>query len=88
MGECRYLEGENVAPRSAAQVRALIGKRVEYLRRADIDHSGRGYIFPKTRKITGQHRSQIEFDDDVYVSYNSIVEMRVLPDQPKEPSHG
>lgn len=70
----KYLEGENIAPVSGKQARALLGRTVRYLRDSDIDRSGRGYYFPKTGAITGIHRGHIEIDGD-WISMSRIVEM-------------
>ena len=62
MAENKYLKGENIAPRNVADARRLIGKRVRYLKKGDIDRSGRGYFFPKTGIVTAVHGRNIEFD--------------------------
>lgn len=80
MRQCKYLEGENIAPATAAEARALIGKRVEYLRSRDIDHSGRGYYFPRTGVITRAAGRSIEFDDSQdWIHRSSIREMVEKP---------
>ena len=75
MALCRDLPGENIKPTSIAEVRALVGKRVQYLRKCDYDKSGRGYIFPRIGTVTGGMGKQIVFDDSDYTYYLDIVEM-------------
>lgn len=69
----------NIAPRSIAEARALIGKRVELLRSCDVDKSGRNYIFPKRGTVTEARGRclRISFTGD-WVNRNDIVEMREL----------
>lgn len=64
MNPCRYLEGENIAPATAAAARKLIGKRVRYLRRGDIDRSGRGYYSPQEGVINGVEGRNILLNTD------------------------
>lgn len=80
MSQCSYLEGENVAPRTAAEARKLIGKRVEYLLTRDIDRSGRGYVSPSTKgTVTDVSGRNIEISDQDWLTFTRIVEMRLLP---------
>jgi hypothetical protein len=44
----KFLEGEQLPFRTAADRRKLVGKFIRYLRRGDIDRSGRGYFFPRS----------------------------------------
>ena len=72
-----YLQGENIKPRSTKEARALIGTKVIYLQKRDIDKSGRGYFFPQHGIIAGVNGRNIVIDDPynycVYLS--DIVEM-------------
>lgn len=81
MTACRYLEGENIAPTTAAEARKLIGKRVEYLLTRDIDRSGRGYYFPKVGTIAGVHGREVAMDhpENYIVHLDRLVDMRELP---------
>lgn len=81
MSACSYLEGENIVPRTAAEARALIGKRVQYLRTRDIDRSGRGYYYPRTGYVTAQWGRYLDFDEQQdYCAFSKIVEMVLLPE--------
>lgn len=74
----RYFEGEeNIAPRTAAEARALIGTRVKYLQGCDIDRSGRGYYFPRYGVVAAVHGREIAMDEpsNFCVSIGSLVEM-------------
>lgn len=82
MSACRYLEGENIAPRTAAEAKALIGKRVQYLRSVDIDRSGRGYYYPRTGRVTDAFGRNIDFNEEQnYHPFSRITEMILLPEQ-------
>ena len=78
--KCRYLEGENIAPRSNAEARALVGKKVEYLQGRDIDRSGRGYFFPRIGVVAAVRGRDIAMDDssNFCVHLNNLVEMRII----------
>ncbi|MFZ3286580.1 MAG: hypothetical protein WA191_06990 [Telluria sp.] len=73
----RYLEGENIAPRTSVEARALIGKRVEYLTERDIDKSGRGYYWPRFGSIESVKGRNIQIDGD-WLTFRDIREMRAL----------
>lgn len=80
MRQCRYLTGENIAPKTAKEAKALIGKHVEYLQTRDIDRSGRGYIFPRYGTVTGVLRRDMDMDNNLSfdVSMSNLVEMRLM----------
>ncbi len=59
----KYLEGDNIAPLSTEKARELIGKRIIYLRKCDIDRSGRGYFFPQYGIVADVFRGHIAIDD-------------------------
>lgn len=59
---CRYLEGENIAPHTTKQARLLIGKQVAYLQEGDIDRSGRGLFFPRYGTIAEVYGKNIAID--------------------------
>lgn len=85
MGMNRLLDGENVRPRTAAQARSLIGKRLEYLRESDIDRSGRGYIFPRRgtfKEVIGRNVEVEGTGGHDWVSISSFVEVRLIDDEP------
>lgn len=69
-----FPEETNIAPKTNAEAKRLIGKRVKYLCEENIDKSGRGYIFPRTGTITDVVGKNIEIDGDmIYLS--KLVEM-------------
>lgn len=87
----RHLEGVNVAPRTKAQVEALIGHKVKVLLKQDIDRSGRGYIFPHVHTLMGVYRRHLAFDDphNYLHTYSDVVEMQDLGLDPDyRPEHG
>lgn len=75
--KCKYLDGENIAPRTIAAARDLIGMRVAYLPERDIDKSGRGYYFPRNGIIDGAKGREIIIDGS-YFAYRDIREMVIL----------
>lgn len=74
---CRYLDGENIAPRTKEEAKKLIGKDVVYLQEADIDRSGRGLFFPKYGKIVAVFNKSIAIDtpDNYVIFIPKLVEM-------------
>lgn len=68
------LEGTSLLPLRAKAARALVGKRVCYLRRRDIDRSGRGYYFPRSGFVDSVLGRNIEIDGN-YVYFGDLVEM-------------
>lgn len=76
--QCRYLTGTNEIPLTAARARELIGKTVTYLRKCDIDYSGRGYYFPRTSLVIGQFKRNLELEySHNFVSFDNLVELVV-----------
>lgn len=76
--KCRYLEGENIAPRTIAEARKLIGSWVEYLPERDIDKSGRGYYFPRHGEVESATGREIVISGS-YLVMRDIREMILLP---------
>lgn len=74
MTACRYLEGENIAPRTIAAARALIGTKITFLPERDIDKSGRGYFWRRYGTVSGAVGRNIVIDGDYY-SMRDIREM-------------
>lgn len=85
MSHCRYLTGENIAPKTAKDAKALIGKRVEYLQTRDIDRSGRGYFFPQYGTVTSVLKRDIDMDNSLSfdVAMGNLVEMRLMDQAPQ-----
>jgi len=74
---CIYLSGENIAPRTTAGAKSLIGLRVTYLMSSDIDKSGRGYVFPQHGVIAAVVRKEIAIDSPMnfVIDMGRLVEM-------------
>lgn len=68
------LNGVQITDRSTKNMRSCIGSKVEYLRNADIDKSGRGYFFPRFGTIEEVLRKQISIDGE-WMSISDIVEI-------------
>lgn len=77
--QCRYLSGINIKPSTPADGRALIGKKVTYLMKRDVDQSGRGYFFPRNGVVAGVIRRNIAMDTEgnFIGTFNDIVEMTI-----------
>ena len=82
--QCRWLEGKNIAPKTAKDAKALVGKQVTYLRGCDIDRSGRGFYFPRSAMIMAASGKNIEIDNGDWLAIGAIVEMveRAYPPSP------
>jgi hypothetical protein len=76
----RYLEGEEVTHITAKTMRALVGRRIQYLRKVDIDRTGRGYFFPRFGQVTEVHGREFSDGGGRWVSMGDVVEMVVLPE--------
>lgn len=76
--------GTDIRPKNAKEARKLIGKIVEFLRREDIDRSGRGYYFPRRGKIVEVLGRNIAIDSpgNFIIHLNDLIEMREL--EPEE----
>lgn len=78
MAASRYLGGkENIRPQTAAEARKLIGKRVIYLQKRDIDKSGRGYFFPQHGVVAAVAGREIAMNEptNFVVRLGDLVEM-------------
>lgn len=73
-----YLDGSNARPNTTAEARALVGRRIEYLRECDIDHSGRGYYFPRVDTIMEVAGRNIRLEGGDWILWKELVEARVL----------
>ena len=71
-----YLEGHQVKI-DTPSLKDLIGRKVNYLLKRDIDHSGRGYFksFPGT--ITEIYRKHIDFGNGELVSFSQVKEITI-----------
>ena len=79
--KCRYLDGDAVPFRTAAQRKALVGKRIEYLRSCDIDCSGRGYFFPRIGIVESASGVALYLENGSDVHRSDLVELRVLDEE-------
>lgn len=79
----RYLEGKTVPFRTAADRKALVGKRIQYVRNGDIDTSGRGYVFPRYARVTDTQGKNLFLSDGDALWASDLVEV-VVPDQQSE----
>jgi hypothetical protein len=73
-----YLEGKQVGKLNPKIAKSLIGRGFKYLRRCDIDRTGRGVFFPKYGVIDDVHGRCVYIDGDP-VSMSDIVEMVEAP---------
>lgn len=74
--KAKYLEGENIKPRTAKEGRALIGSRVRYLRDVDVDRSGRGYFFPQSGRVVDAVGCNLAINDQSnFIAFSEIAEM-------------
>jgi hypothetical protein len=78
-----YMTGALRFPKTADEVRKLIGKKIRYLRTEDVDNSGRGYLFPKSGTVEDVNGKNVSIDGS-WVYYPSILEYIVLKDGSSE----
>lgn len=69
------LTGISILPRKIDEAKELVGKSVIFLRKADIDYSGRGHSFPRYGVIKSARYKYIEMDNGDIHMLNSFVEM-------------
>lgn len=74
-------EGTPAPYKKMADRKKLVGKRVVYLRRLDIDRSGRGMVFPRYGVVEAARPYAIEMDNGTWVQTSELVELNVLPDE-------
>jgi hypothetical protein len=78
------MDGEPLPkPYTASGMRKLIGREFMLLQSSDIDRSGRGYYFPKHRRLEGVRDRYLIFDGEYYIHRSSIVQLNLIPN-PKE----
>jgi len=74
----QYLNGPSVPFRTKADRKALVGKMIKYLRRCDIDRSGRGYFFPRVDFVEREIGRELIFSNGNTVLAGDLVEIEVL----------
>lgn len=79
---CVYLKGDNLAPLNAAKAKSLLGKKITFLRRSDIDRSGRGYFFPQSGVVSAVVGRNIAINDpnNFVCLYSEFVEVVLCGD--------
>lgn len=70
------LEGQRIAMR-APVMRKHQGAHIKYLRGVDIDHSGRGYLFPRNGVIEDV-RGREFFDGSDWIRMSDVVELVIV----------
>lgn len=60
--------------------KSLIGKKVKYLRKCDIDNTGRGYSFPKVGLVEGIIKNNIIIDGD-YIHFSDVAILKEVGKQ-------
>lgn len=82
MAKCTYFhEDENIKPYTAAEAKALIGTKVDVIRRWDAD-THRGRAFPRRGwTITAAKGKNIQFDNDRWEHMGDIIDMRPHKEQ-------
>ena len=71
----RYLEGEQHPFKFKADRDKLVGHKIQYLGKSDIDQSGRGYYFPKIGYVVNSKGLSVELDNGTYLSRGEIAEI-------------
>ena len=73
-----YLEGTHAPFKTAADRKKLIGYNIRYLRRCDIDRSGRGYFFPRFDHVVNASGVQIILESGNSIDRGDLVELVVV----------
>lgn len=71
-------KGKPVPFKKLADRRALVGKRVIYLRDVDIDKSGRGYFFPRYDTVAAAYKYGIEMSNGTWIKVGDLKEVNLL----------
>lgn len=71
----KYLEGQKLDLSSINKRKQLVGKFVSYLRKCDIDRTGRGLYFPRFGEIVSVSGKNIELDNGSWLYVSDIIEM-------------
>lgn len=74
------LSSEGMVNINKANIKALVGHQVEYLTKLDIDHSGRGYFFPRKGfvfEVFNDNISMVDFGS-FDLNIKDLVEIRDL----------
>ena len=71
-------KGKPVPFKKLADRRALVGKRVIYLRDVDIDKTGRGYFFPRYDTVTAAYKYGIEMSNGTWITVGDLKEVNLL----------
>ncbi len=78
MAQAKYITGELITINTPT-LKKLIGKKVKYHLKKDIDRSGRGYISdPSFGIISEIMNKEIGFEDGNFYHFSQIVEMVLL----------
>lgn len=72
-----YLNNGLSFPRTAKNIKALVGNKIEYLLERDIDKSGRGYFWPKIGVVTAQAGKNAWIDGEPFF-WREIREYRII----------
>jgi len=74
-----HIKGEEFTDLTTKGFKTLIGKRIAYIRKQDIDKSGRGYYFPRFGTVNAVQNRKVEIDGDGFcTSIKSFVEVVIL----------
>jgi hypothetical protein len=72
-----YLQGEKIKI-DAPTLRKMVGVKVKYLLKRDIDKSGRGYFFPNYGTIAEVKGNNVDLGNGCLESFSSIKEIVLL----------
>lgn len=74
----RFFEDGKRFPRLVADIRPLVGKKIEFVLERDIDRSGRGFYWTKFGTVVREQGKNIWLDNgDVYF-WREINEYRII----------
>lgn len=73
-----YLDNGKYFPRTAKDIKSLLGKNIEYLLKIDVDRSGRGFFFPKETVIIETYGKNVKFENGDWHFWRDFEEYRVI----------
>ncbi len=76
-----YFDNGKSFPNTTAGFSKLVGKKIKFVRKSDIDNSGRGYFFPQTNTIVRVYNRKVEFANGAWESFSSLVEYEEIDNE-------
>lgn len=69
---------QNLIPVKYTSLKKVIGQKIKYLKKSDIDRTGRGYYFPRNGTIVSVKGKNIELESGDWLYFDQIEEIVLL----------